>query len=195
MPAARARARMGARLFLSVDFPDSLADDVAAVQDRLRDAAGLRFTDPKRVHVTLKFLGDTDESRVSTVEEAVETALDDAGVGPFEAEIGGLGVFPGLDYISVVWAGIRRGGAEMTRLHEAVERETTAVGFDPEDHEFTPHATIARMDDARGKDLVQRVVREEDPTVGSFEVEQVRLKESTLTDAGPEYETVTRFSL
>ncbi len=195
MPPGRARARMGARLFLSIDLPDSLADDVAAVQEHLRDAAGLRFTDPEQVHVTLKFLGDTDRSRVSAVEEAVETAVDDADVGPFEAEIGGLGVFPSLDYISVVWAGVRRGDAEMTRLHEAIERETTTLGFDAEAHEFTPHATVARMDDARGKDLVQRVVREEDPTVGSFRVSEARLKESTLTDAGPEYETVTRFSL
>ena len=186
---------MGKRLFLSIDLPDSLADDVAAVQDRLRDAEGLRVTDPEQVHVTLKFLGDTDESRLPAVEDAVEAAVEDAGVGSFEAEIGGLGVFPSLDYISVVWAGMRRGGDETARLHEAIERETTAIGFDAEDHEFTPHATVARMDDARGKELVQRVVREEDPTVGSFEVAQVRLKESTLTDAGPVYETVTRFSL
>ena len=186
---------MGKRLFLSIDLPDDLADDVAAVQDRLRDAAGLRLTDPEQVHVTLKFLGDTDAKRVSAVEEAVETAVDDANVGPFRAELRGLGAFPSLDYISVVWVGVDAGSAEMTRLHGAIERETTAIGFDAESHEFTPHATVARMDDARGKETVQRVVREETPEVGSFDVEQVRLTESTLTPDGPEYETVTRFSL
>ena len=186
---------MAKRLFLSVDLPDSLADGVAAVQDRFRDAAGLRLTDPEQVHVTLKFLGDTHARRVPAVEDAVETAVDDANVGPFRVELRGLGVFPSLDYISVVWVGVDAGSEELTRLHEAIERETTAIGFDPEGHEFTPHATVARMDDARGKETVQRVVSEETPEVGSFEAEQVRLTESTLTPDGPEYETVTRFSL
>lgn len=186
---------MGKRLFLSIDLPDSLADDVAAVQERLRDAEGLRFTDPEQVHVTLKFLGDTDESRLPAVEDAVEAAVEDAGVGPFEAEIGGLGVFPSLDYVSVVWAGMRRGGDETARLHEAIERETTALGFDAEDHEFTPHATLARMDHAGGKELVQRLVRERDPTVGRATVDEVRLTESELGPDGPTYSTIERFSL
>lgn len=183
------------RLFVAIDLPDEFAEAVAAVQDRLRDAAGLRFTDPSQAHVTVKFLGDTDEDRLPDVREAVETAVDDAGVGSFRATVSGLGAFPSPDYISVVWAGIDAGADEMRRLHEAVERETTAIGFDPEEHEFTPHATLARMNDARGKEHVQRVLRETDPTIGSFRVEQLRLKESVLTDDGPRYSTVARFAL
>ncbi|MFB6131351.1 MAG: RNA 2',3'-cyclic phosphodiesterase [Salinigranum sp.] len=183
------------RLFVSIDLPESLAGDVADVQGLFRDAEGLRFTDPGQAHVTLKFLGDVDPDRRSAVEDALETAVDEAGVDPFEATVGGLGVFPSLEYISVVWVGVREGTAETTRLQEAAERETTALGFDPESHDFTPHATLARMDDARGKELVQRVVRERDPTVGSFTVEEVRLKESTLTPEGPRYDTVARFPL
>jgi 2'-5' RNA ligase len=183
------------RLFVSIDLPESLAAAVADVQEAFADAEGLRFTDPEQAHVTLKFLGDVAEDRLPAVEAAIEAAVTDAGVDPFEAEVGGLGVFPSLEYISVVWVGVDEGGAEMTRLAEAIERETTAIGFDPEDHEFTPHATIARMDDARGKALVQRIVREDAPTVGSFRVEDVRLKESTLTPDGPEYATAARFPL
>ncbi|WP_129114214.1 RNA 2',3'-cyclic phosphodiesterase [Halegenticoccus tardaugens] len=183
------------RLFLSIDLPDAVASALVDVQDRLRDADGLRFVDPGRAHVTLKFLGDASEGRVPAIEAAVERAIDDAGVGPFEATIGGLGVFPNEEYISVVWAGIEEGADEMTRLHEAIERETTAVGFDAEPHDFTPHVTIARMDDARGKDLVRRVVREGGPTLETFRVEEIRLKESVLASDGPEYSTVARFGL
>ncbi|SEO58216.1 2'-5' RNA ligase [Halogranum amylolyticum] len=183
------------RLFVSIDLPDALADAVADVQKPLRDAKGLTLVDPQQTHVTLKFLGDVDEDRLADVEEAIETAVDAAAVGPFEATVAGLGVFPSLDYISVVWAGVEDGADEMTRLHEAVERETTAIGFDAEDHEFTPHVTLGRMKDARGKETVQRAVGGDPPNLGSFRVEQVRLTESTLTPDGPTYETVTRFSL
>jgi len=99
-------------------------------------------------------------------------------------------VFPRLDYISVVWLAVREGSEDLTRLHEAIEERTVGMGFDPEDHEFTPHVTLARMDHAGGKELVQDVVESEDPDVGQLRVEEVRLTESTLTEDGPEYETV-----
>jgi 2'-5' RNA ligase len=196
------------RAFFAVDLPDALADPLAAVQDDLDDAEGLRVTDPTQAHVTLKFLGevepenDPDEDRpalddvIAAGERAVESAaVEGAPVEPFDCELAGLGVFPDLDYISVVWAGVDEGTAALTALHEALERETTALGVDPEEHAYTPHVTLARMDDARGKELVQRVVRERDPEFGRFTVEDVRLVESTLTSAGPEYETVATFSL
>ncbi|WP_049929062.1 RNA 2',3'-cyclic phosphodiesterase [Halopiger goleimassiliensis] len=183
------------RLFVSVDLPDEMASAVADLQAEFADASGLNVTDPEQAHVTLKFLGDVDEDRVPALERELAAAVDDAGVDPFTVRYGGLGVFPSLEYISVVWFGVEEGGERLTRLHEAVEERTTAMGFDPEDHDFTPHVTLARMEHAGGKDLVQDLVRERDPTVGETTVEEIRLTESTLTDDGPVYSTVASFPL
>ena len=185
------------RLFVSVDLPDNLADAVEAAQAPLADCAGLRLTDPTQAHVTLKFLGDIDSDRVEEIPTALETAVESAGVDPFDCTVGGLGVFPSLEYISVVWAGVRAGAGDddLTRLAAAVENEMTDIGFEPADHDFTPHVTLARMDDARGKATVQRLVTETDPTVGTFRVDSVRLTESRLTDDGPVYETVAAIAL
>lgn len=186
---------MSRRLFVSVDLPGRLTEPFESLQRRFADADGLRFTDPAQAHLTLKFLGDTDPTRTDELTAALDRAVDSADVEPFTVEVGGLGVFPSMEYISVVWTGVVAGAAELTTLHEAVERKTTALGFEPADHEFTPHVTLARMDDARGKDLVQQVVRDSDPTVGSFEASEIRLTESELTDDGPEYSTVAAFEL
>ena len=185
------------RLFVSIDLPDRLADAVADAQDRFVDADGLRFVDPDTAHLTLFFLGDVDPERQGAIEAALDRAVADVEVSPFELRVGGFGVFPSLVYISVVWAGVRDGGgvAETTRLAEATERELEALGFEGDDHAFTPHVTLARMDDARGKELVQRVVRETDPDIGAFQVDAIRLTESTLTSDGPEYETLRAIEL
>lgn len=182
------------RLFVSVDL-DGLADRVEAVQSLLEDASGLRLTDPTQAHLTLKFLGETPESELSELTAALERAVEESAVAPFEAAFGGLGVFPHLDYISVVWLGVREGCEELTQLHEHVERETTRLGFDPEEHDFTPHVTVGRMEHAGGKSLVQDVVSNRDPDVGTITVEEIRLKESTLTSDGPVYSTLERFEL
>lgn len=185
------------RLFVSVDLPPSLTAAVAAVQDEFKDAEGLRLTDPTQAHFTLAFLGDTDPDRVDEIHAAMQTAVDAADVDPFDCTIGGLGVFPSIEYISVIWAGVREdgGAAELIRLHDALEAELTGLGFATDDHEFTPHITLARMDDARSKSQVQQLVRESDPTIGTFRVETVRLTESRLTDDGPQYETLAEVDL
>ncbi|WP_225335506.1 RNA 2',3'-cyclic phosphodiesterase [Halomicrobium urmianum] len=185
---------MGKRLFVSVDL-DGLAEEVAAVQDMLTDASGLNFTDPEQAHVTMKFLGDTDPDRADDLATELASAVDDAGVDPFEARFAGLGVFPSLDYISVVWLGVEDGSEQLTRLHEAIEDRTTAMGFDPEDHDFTPHATLARMEHAGGKELVQEVVEERHPEVGTLWVDEIRLTESVLRSEGPEYTALERIPL
>ncbi|OLZ42282.1 2'-5' RNA ligase [Natrinema saccharevitans] len=183
------------RLFASVDLPDDLAAPVADLQAAFDDASGLDVTDPEQAHVTMKFLGDVDEDRLPALERELEAAVEESGVDPFTVRYGGLGVFPSLEYISVVWLGVADGGEELTRLHEAIEDRTTAMGFDPEDHEFTPHVTLARMTHAGGKDLVQDLVRERDPTIGEARVDELRLTESTLTDEGPVYSTAASFPL
>lgn len=184
------------RAFVSVDL-DGLAEEVAAVQEEFAEAPGLNLVDPEQAHVTLKFLGEVAEDEREMLEKELAAAVDQSGVPRFDAEFGGLGVFPHLGYISVVWAGVREGvgAAELTALHEAIEERTTALGFDPEEHEFTPHVTLGRMDHAGGKDLVQELVEEWNPTIGTLDVSEVRLTESTLTHEGPEYSTVARFPL
>ncbi|OYR55683.1 RNA 2',3'-cyclic phosphodiesterase [Halorubrum halodurans] len=183
------------RAFVAVELPDRLAEPLADLQSSLADAPGIRPTDPHQAHLTLTFLGDVAVDRLEAVRAAGERAVDRAGVGPFDCTVEGLGVFPSLEYVSVVWAGIGEGGEELTRLHEALEAETTALGFEPAEHAFTPHVTLARMDDGRGKELVREVVRERDPELGSFEVGSASLIESTLTEDGPVYEPIATFDL
>ena len=182
------------RLFVSVDLPPPLTAGVAAVQEALADADGLNFTDPGQAHLTLKFLGETDPARLDPLIDALSAAVEAAAVEPFEATVGGLGVFPSADYIRVVWLGVEPATDGFTRLFEAIEARTVELGFDPEAHDFTPHVTVARMEHAGGKELVQDALGDEH-YVGTMQVDEVRLKESHLRSDGPEYETVERFPL
>lgn len=186
---------MTRRLFVSVDLPAAVAAEVAAIQAPFRGLSGVRPTDPEQSHVTLKFLGDVGERRLEMVTAELRAAVEAAGVTAFEASIDGIGVFPSFEYIRVVWLGVGEGARPMTALHDALEEGFVAKGFEPEDHDFTPHVTIARVDHAGSKTRIRELVRETDPQVGSFPIEEVRLKESTLTDDGPVYETVEAIPL
>jgi 2'-5' RNA ligase len=182
------------RAFVSVDLGGFEAA-VESVQHEFAEVSGLDFVPPETVHVTLSFLGDVAAKRLPTVTEAIGDAVAESGASPFEAEFGGLGVFPSREYIRVLWIGLGEGSEELTRLHERIEARIAELGFEPDEHDFTPHATIARMRHAGGKRLVQEKLDDLDPAVGTMTVEEVRLTKSTLTDEGPVYETVERFEL
>jgi 2'-5' RNA ligase len=191
------------RLFFAIDLPDDLHEPFAALQDDLRAADGLGFTDPTQAHLTMKFLGevptatdaDEDELTVDDAKVAGAATIEAAETAPFPVEVGGLGAFPSEEYISVVWAGVRDGVADLEALAATLETETTERGFDAADNAFTPHVTLARMNDARGKDLVQDRIRNTDPSVGRFTAEELKLKRSVLGDDGADHETIARFPL
>ena len=183
------------RLFVSVDLPPSFTDRVSDLQREFEDVSGLDLVDPAQTHVTLKFLGEVTADRIPALESGLAGALEESGLDPFTVRYAGLGVFPSLEYIRVLWLGVEDGSEALTRLHERIEARTTAMGFDSDSHEFTPHVTLGRMKHAGGKDRVQELVRERTPELGETTVDAISLTESTLTPGGPAYETVASFPL
>lgn len=178
------------RLFVSVDIPPQFEPKVRDLQSHLRGTrADLSFTKPQQAHLTMKFVGNTPEERLDDVAGVLDEAAET--VEPFEAELGGTGVFPSREYVSVVWVGVSEGVEELTRLHDALEEGTVERGFaDEAEHDYKPHVTLARMDSGRGKSEVLKFVDEnEDVTVGSFEVSSLRLKSSVLRDDGSVHTT------
>lgn len=182
------------RLFVSVDLPPELTDAVATLQAEFDDIAGLQFTDPTQAHITLKFFGSVPADRLESVTKLTKQAVDAAALAPFRVELTDLGVFPTREYIRVLWLGVDDGTAPLQTLHDELEHRAVDAGFDPAEHSFTPHVTLARMEHAGGKKRLQRRL-DRSPTVGSFEVTAVRVTESELTQAGPVYHTRDRIEL
>ena len=80
------------RGFISVDITD--IGELVKVERELRTVGGgMRPVSMDIVHVTLKFLGETDEAAVPKIIEAMEKAAK--GVTPFDIELKGMGSFQG----------------------------------------------------------------------------------------------------
>src|SRR5207237_10841544 len=95
------------RGFIAVDVPESPALDQLAA-DLRRASPFLRVVDTGQVHLTVKFLGETEEGLVPEIVTAIREAT--AGVRPFEIRVRGTGAFPSLGRLSVIWVGVE--GAE-----------------------------------------------------------------------------------
>lgn len=182
------------RAFIAIDIDEAVRNKMVAAQGQLEaTGADVKLVEPQNVHVTMKFLGDVPDGKLGEITAALERAA--AGTPKFDIEVKGIGAFPNLNYIRVVWAGVEEGKDAITGLQKRIESELEKIGF-PRESGFVPHLTIARVRTARQKDRLASFAREMSGTeFGVTRALTVELKQSTLTPKGPVYSTLAKVGL
>lgn len=173
------------RLFVAIPLPPALAATAFAA---IPDLPALRRVRPEHLHITLAFLGPTDESRLDDAVAAVGAAATSAA--PFDASLDTLGRFPAGGVPRIVWLGAGIGAAELQTLAAAVRRELTARGLQYDAKPFRPHVTLARVRENVDRDTaraVAAVVERARPPELRFRAAEVVLFESVLSAGGPRY--------
>jgi 2'-5' RNA ligase len=151
----------------------------------------LRWSRPEQWHVTLQFLGETDESRYACIVRQLQTIHAEA-VNICLAEPGFFeraGVF----HIEV------QPTDSLLALHDCVESILTNCGFEPEARAYSPHITLARDKGRRPstdfKQLHHAVALQSPVSFPASFAKEFLLYQSFTEQAGPRYEVREHFSL
>ena len=136
------------RLFIAIELPDAVKNELGRLIDALNAAntGAVQCVRPEGAHLTLKFLGNVDSSRVDTLSEAFTRAV--GGHTAFSLRLGQTGAFPNLHRPRVLWVGIDSDTtalSSLSTLQADVEDELADVGFAKDDREYNPHLTLARI--------------------------------------------------
>ncbi len=175
------------RAFIAIPLPREVTDYARSLQERLLvKGLGMRWVRPGAIHLTLKFLGDIDRSRVPEIGKAMEAAA--GTTGPLALAAKGIGVFPDVKKARVLWMGI---AGEIPRLRDTrqrLEEQLAPLGHKPERGRFSAHLTLARA----GGRLDPRLLVSCIETVGGFEAvsftaRQIVLYQSELKPDGAVY--------
>ena len=178
---------MAFRAFISADLPTLEALDPVMAELRA-SGAPLKLVKLEQVHLTLKFLGDTEEALVPRIVEAMRRSV--SGVAPFAVRVVGTGAFPNLRRMRVLWVGLE-GGQPLVDIARRLETETEPLGYPREGRDFSPHVTLARVKGGGDLDRARQVLETHaKDAYGEFPVDRIRLKKSVLTPQGPIYSTV-----
>ncbi len=200
------------RLFWAINLPGELRSRIARLQNRLKNS-GVRakWVECHNLHITVKFLGDTDVGLVARIVDSAASSLKSAR--PFRLEAGGLGFFPGPANPRVLWAGLKVevcpeqetggrgvpssfgvaapggvGACPLENLVLTVGDAMAGLGFPPEGRRFFPHLTLARIkSNAPGLIGIVEAEAAGAEMLGSFNVSSVDLMHSDLTPGGPVY--------
>lgn len=156
-------------------------------------AAYVKLVEPENIHITIKFLGDTEENDIDEIERIMKESVKD--IDPFSLTLKGTGVFPNQQYVKVVWVGIIDNGTIGT-IAQRIDEKLAALGFKREQRGFSPHLTVGRVKTARNKDkLLKTIAHHASEEFAIQEVHSVLLKKSDLTSQGPIYTTLREVRL
>ena len=172
------------RGFIAIDIP-SFPKLLEFENDLRKIDADIKLVEPKNIHITLKFLGDTSEAHIEKIQDIIKESVK--GIQPFEIIFSNVGVFPNLNYMKVIWIGIQN--AEPIKIiANSINEKITILGFEKDKRPFSAHLTIGRVKTAKNKERVKQIlIKYQKMDFYSFNVESVKLKKSVLTPKGPIY--------
>ena len=155
--------------------------------------ADVKLVEPKNIHITLKFLGDTEEDQIDEIEQIMEDSVK--GIKPFKIKLKGTGVFPNQNYIKVIWIGIKE-AQPIEIIAKNIDEALSNLGFKKERRGFSPHLTIGRVKTAKNKQLIIKTIENyADLEFSIEEVKSIKLMKSDLTPKGPIYTAVREVKL
>ena len=175
------------RSFLAIELPEAVRKRIEEVQRDLKSTrADVRWVNPGKIHLTLKFFGNIEEAGIEPIVKAMAGPVCNAPVFPLRAK--GVGAFPHLKNPRVIWMGLIDGKDILIPLQKQIETELEKIGFEPEGRAFQPHLTLGRVNSARGKvELIERMEKYREEEFGEFDVAKIILFKSDLKPTGPIY--------
>jgi len=186
------------RLFVAVEMNESVAeaardtiDDLRARATRLAPRARVTWSAPDRIHITVKFIGEADETSTQAIRSALGPTID---APVFDLAVEGVGAFPPKGPPRVFWAGLTDGRDGLLEVERVVSERLKSL-VPAEDRPYAPHLTLARVKEPAG--LARATLFEGLTTrqFGSVHVDAITLFESRLSPKGATHVPLQRSAL
>ena len=187
------------RAFIAIELPAELKKELTELELQLKknSPSVVKWVDPNSIHITLKFFGEISEDSVKEVLLVMEEAVE--STSPFQLDISGIGAFPGMNRIQIVWLGVKGSLDKIAQLQQKIDSNAEKLGFPREAKKFTPHITLGRVRDDASINERQRLGRILGDTtfaaLHNVNVTAINLMKSQLTNSGPIYTCIASVKL
>lgn len=153
----------------------------------------IKWTDTSNIHITIAFLGDTEEETIKEIISMLEEVCK--GFGHFELILKGSGIFRNMNDPRIIWAGIEP-SERLFQLNSLIMNGLKELKIKMEDRSFKPHLTIGRIKRLNDNESLKTLIEEfQNYEIQSVPVNEVILYESILLSAGPIYKPIIKVNL
>ncbi len=175
------------RTFVAVFPPPEVQEALHRAALALPGGGGFRLTEPRNIHLTLKFLGDVPDDDLKRAMQALGRARE--GRERFWVATSGFGAFPSEHKARVLWAGVGEGSERLRDLAGDAQHVLEEAGFGREARPYVPHLTLGR---ARKRPVEFDPAGARPPAL-RFEVSRVDLVRSEPGAGGTSYSVLASY--
>ena len=169
---------------LKIEAGENLLKMISLYRTRLNKDQ-IKWTDTANIHITIVFLGDTEEKTIKEIILMLEEKCK--GSGKFELILKGSGIFRNINDPRIIWTGIEP-SEKLIRLNNLIMNGLKELEIKMEDRPYKPHLTIGRIKHLNNADSLKTMIDEfQNYKIQLVPVNEVILYESILLTAGPVY--------
>lgn len=192
------------RLFTAVLLSDDARAHLDDMGDRFfkrlhgevddRALTGVKWVQPENIHLTLKFLGEVEEDRLSELVDCLRGHRLSAPPLGYMLRASQLTFIPpSRGPIRVIAASVGDDIGPLTDTYYSIERACDGFGIPPERRPFLPHITLARCRAPIQADRYELADYGSFTPGPWFDASHFALVQSKLKPKGPEYRTIATF--
>ena len=175
------------RLFIALPLPGDVEQRLEEIIAELRRQSGrVKWVESKNIHLTMRFLGNTEESQVGDLSRLVGSVAGQ--YPPVTTVLDRLGGFPNLSRPRVLWVGFRDNVEFLEKMARQIELGVRALRFPKEKKGFKPHLTIGRVKDVSTVRGLSEYMKGYELAEIPVTFDRLVLFKSTLTPQGPIYD-------
>jgi 2'-5' RNA ligase len=177
---------------LKVNAENELLKMISSLKDKLRNDS-VKWTNIDNIHITLAFLGDTQECTIDEIFPVLSKKC--SGYGSFQLILSGCGVFRSFSDPRIIWTGIQPSD-ELTGLYSSIISGLKELNIKLEDRPYNPHLTVGRIKHINDIRILESlIVKYKNTELQKVNADEVILYESILLPTGPLYKPLAKFSL
>jgi RNA 2',3'-cyclic 3'-phosphodiesterase len=175
-----------------VDAGGELKAAISTLRAGLKNE-NIKWVDISNMHVTLAFIGSTEEQMIKSVESMLNNDFESFGIINFR--LSGIGLFRNFNDPRIIWTAIENSDRLIT-AHEKVKNGLIELNIKVEDKQFKPHLTIARIKDLKDKENLQKWTQKYVNTqFQDVTISEIVYYESILMPTGPVYKPISTVKL
>ena len=183
------------RLFIAIDIPAKIREGLTKIQNHCKSLdLNASWVRPGNIHLTLKFLGNTEPEKIPQIVEIMNTCVK--SIAPFSLSLTEVGGFPNLNQPRVLWVGLADSQGSLVSAQKNIDRNLSRLGYDTDNKPFFPHLTLARIKSPKGRqEIKHKVANLPGEDKKPFSVKSIKLYKSVLTTRGSVYTSLHEFNI
>jgi 2'-5' RNA ligase len=178
------------RIFIALEIPGEQRSRLMFLRDETFGNLNVRWEPEEKLHLTLKFIGDTNDEQCRIISSALDFLLEQRS---FMLSFHRFGFFFKNGIPTILWAGLHESPALNGLVHR-IDSKISELGIPHQSSRFWPHITLLRIRDASA---LPQLTEGNDTLIDglTFPALNIVLFKSHLLQHGSKYSVIKKYSL